>query len=243
MRVLIGTSGYSYKTWKPSFYPADLPVDGFLNFYSQQLPVVEINNTFYRFPTKKVLASWAAEVGEDFSFVIKAPRRITHILRLNNAADAIVPFAQNTMEALGPRLGALLFQLPPNMKKDLPRLETCLSLIDGTAPAGSRPKVAFEFRNPTWFDEEVHAVMRAHGTALCLAESDDQEASDDLAAPFVSTADWGYLRLRRTDYGDAELAAWATRLRAQPWNQVFVFLKHDDAQAPVLAQKLLALLR
>ena len=229
MRVLAGTSGFSYKEWKGNFYPEDLPADAMLRYYAERLPAVEINNTFYRMPKSALLEGWAAEVPEDFRFVLKASQRITHHKRLKEAGEEVAYFF-GVAATLGERLGPALFQLPPNLKKDLPRLEAFL----GTIPEGRR--AAFEFRHASWFEEDVFEALRSRGAALCIAED------EDLATPLVATADWGYLRLRRQDYGEAEVAAWAERVRAQKWNEVYVFFKHEDAGAgPKLAGELQAL--
>jgi uncharacterized protein YecE (DUF72 family) len=226
MRVLCGTSGFSYKEWKGSFYPEDLPADAMLRYYSERLPAVEINNTFYRMPKPALLEGWAAQVGEDFRFALKASQRITHHKRLKEAAEEVAYFF-GVAATLGERLGPALFQLPPNLKKDLPRLEAFL----GTIPAGRR--AAFEFRHASWFEEDVFEALRSRGAALCIAED------EDLATPLVATADWGYLRLRRQDYVEADVAAWAERVRAQEWEEAYVFFKHEDAgSGPRLAAQL-----
>jgi uncharacterized protein YecE (DUF72 family) len=229
MRIAIGTSGYAYKEWKGSFYPPDLKADGFLPFYAGRLDTVEINNTFYRMPTEKVLAAWSAQVPETFTFALKASQKITHRKRLKECAPELQYFFR-TATTLGAKLGPTLFQLPPNLKKDLPRLLDFLSLIPHTWRA------ALEFRHPSWFDEEVFDALRHHNAALVVAEFDPEES--DLAVPFVATADWGYLRLRRGDYDAAALGAWAGRVRAQAWREAFVFFKHEEAgTGPRLAQE------
>jgi len=227
MRVLTGTSGYAYKEWKGSFYPADLKADDFLRYYASVLGSVEINNTFYRMPTEKVLAQWAAQVPDGFTFVLKASQKITHRKRLKECAPELQYFLR-TANALGPKLGPTLFQLPPNLKKDMDRLLDFLSLVPSTWRA------AMEFRHASWFDEDVYDTLRRHNVALVAAETDPEES--DLAVPFVATADWGYLRLRRTAYDAAALDAWAARLRAQSWSTAYVFFKHEDgATGPALA--------
>ena len=226
MRLLAGTSGFSYKEWKGSFYPEDLSADAMLAYYAERLPAVEINNTFYRMPKPALLEGWATQVPEAFRFVLKASQRITHHKRLKEAGDEVAYFF-GVAATLGERLGPALFQLPPNLKKDLPRLEAFL----GTIPEGRR--AAFEFRHASWFEEDVFAALRSRGAALCIAED------EELATPLVATADWGYLRLRRQDYGDADVAAWAERVRAQKWNEAYVFFKHEDAgSGPRLAAQL-----
>jgi uncharacterized protein YecE (DUF72 family) len=229
VRVLVGTSGYSYKEWKPGFYPGDLAARGFLSFYAQRLPTVEINNTFYRMPTPKLLAGWASEVPEAFTFALKAPQRITHVAKLKGAEEATAAFVRAAAE-LGPRLGPLLFQLPPFLRKDVPRLT---AFLESTAALPQHPRVALEFRHPSWFEDDVLATLRAHGAALCVAEG------EELASPVVSTATWGYVRLRRDAYPDALIDEWAHRIRGQAWTEAFVYLKHDEGNAPQVALKLI----
>ncbi|MGH7271373.1 MAG: DUF72 domain-containing protein, partial [Polyangiaceae bacterium] len=194
MRVLVGTSGYSYKPWQGPFYPKTLPAARFLSFYASALATVEINNTFYRMPTPDLLERWARDVPEGFLFALKAPQRITHIAKLKDAGEALATFA-HAANALGSHLGPLLFQLPPNLRKDVPRLTAFLEKARLLKPAGQR--FAFEFRHPSWFDDDVMTELRAHGAALCLAES------DTLETPLIATADWGYVRLRRDAYPKA----------------------------------------
>ena len=230
MNLYVGTSGYAYKEWKGSFYPEALPAKRMLHYYGEHFRSVEINNTFYRMPTATRLQAWAGEVPADFRFVLKAPQRITHQRRLMDT-DEDVGYLFDVAGMLGTRLGALLFQLPPNLKKDAARLDAFLALL----PAS--PRVAFEFRHSSWFDDEVFALLRAHRAALCIAE-----AEGDLDVPVVATADWGYLRLRRPDYGEAELRAWVARLGQQGWQDAFVFFKHEEAgRGPLLAQRFLDL--
>jgi len=227
MRVLTGTSGYAYKEWKGSFYPAELKADDFLRYYAGALGTVEINNTFYRMPTEKVLAQWAGQVPDGFIFVLKASQKITHRKRLKECAPELQYFLR-TANALGARLGPTLFQLPPNLKKDMDRLLDFLSLLPQTWRA------AMEFRHASWFDEDVLDALRRHNVALVAADTDPEES--DLVVPFAATADWGYLRLRRSAYGMAALDAWAARVRAQTWRETFVFFKHEDgATGPALA--------
>jgi uncharacterized protein YecE (DUF72 family) len=226
VRVLVGTSGYSYKEWKGSFYPEDLPASGMLKFYAARLSTVEINNTFYRMPRSEVLAQWAEQVPDGFRFALKASQRITHQKRLKDAGDSVDYFFQ-VGQTLGDRMGPVLFQLPPNFKKDLSRLTDFLSLL----PAGAR--CAFEFRHESWFDEETFAALRSRSCALCHAED------EDLATPDVATTDWGYLRLRRQDYGPEAVAAWAERIGKEPWTEAYVFFKHEDSgRGPALAAEL-----
>ena len=230
MTVHVGTSGYSYPEWKGTFYPAKLPAKQMLGYYGTQFHTVEINNTFYRPPTAALLDAWAAQVPANFRFVLKAPQEITHIKRLANVGEMVASLFE-AAGTLKERLGAVLFQLPPNFKKDVPRLRAFLALLP-------KCRTAFEFRNASWFDEEVFALLRDHQAAMCVAD-----AGDDLEVPFVSTADFGYLRLRRPDYDDTALAAWAKQIRSQRWREAFVFFKHEDAGAgPRMASRLLELL-
>jgi len=232
VRVHVGTSGYSYKGWKGAFYPEDLTPDGFLAYYATKLRAVEINSTFYRFPSRPLLAAWAEQVPSGFLIAMKAPRKITHLLRLKDVAETAVPLVANA-RTLGDKLGPINFQLPPNFKKDIGRLRDFLAAL----PEGTR--ATFEFRHESWFDDEVRAALEAKRIALCVAETDDAEApADDLAAPIESTTDWGYLRLRRTDYTEEALAAWAERLRAQRWSEAYVFMKHEGPEAARLALRL-----
>ena len=229
MRVLVGTSGYSYKEWKGPFYPKDLAAARFLGFYAEAFKTVEINNTFYRMPTAKLVEGWAGEVPDGFTFALKAPQRITHIAKLKDAGDSVAMFV-STAAALGPKLGPLLFQLPPFMRKDLPRLAEFLA---HARSLGGGVRIAFEFRHPSWFDDDVWATLREHGVALCVAEG------EKLESPLVATAEWGYVRLRRDEYPDDVIAEWAAKILAQPWKQAFVFLKHDEGDAPTVAKRLI----
>jgi uncharacterized protein YecE (DUF72 family) len=252
----VGSSGFSYDEWVGPFYPQDLPAAGRLAWYAARLPSVEINNTFYRMPAESVLAGWAARVPPDFRFALKAPRRITHAAKDADSSEAIAHLFR-VVAALGETLGPVLFQLPPWARKDLARLRAMLALV----PAGRR--VAFEFRHASWLDDEVYAVLRDAGAALCLADfGDEAERSEagkrDRAdrseagkrdrgersetGPLVATAPFGYLRLRAAAYDDAQLAAWVETIRAQAWEAAFVFFKHEDSgTAPILARRMLAI--
>jgi uncharacterized protein YecE (DUF72 family) len=231
MRLRAGTSGFSYKEWKGPFYPEDLPDGEMLRYYAERLSTVEINNTFYRMPARSVLEGWARKVPEDFVFVLKASRKITHHARLKQEAADSVQYLWEVARALGPHLGPVLFQLPPNLARDVDRLLAFM----GALPEGLR--AAFEFRHPSWFDDEVYDALRDGGHALCLADSDDLDAPTP-----VPTTSWGYLRLRREEYSDHALRRWRAAIHAQPWNEAFVFFKHEDeGAAPRLAQRLLSL--
>jgi uncharacterized protein YecE (DUF72 family) len=230
MSLHVGTSGYSYKEWKGSFYPEKIPAKEMLRYYSERLSTVEINATFYRLPQKSTLENWKEQVPNSFRFSLKAPQRITHFKRLNEVADDTQYFLE-IAATLADQLGVILFQLPPNMKKDLPRLETFLS----TLPA--QPRAAFEFRHPTWFDDDVLASLRARNCALCISDTDDMPVTH-----IDKTADWGYLRLRRVLYSEEHLKDWLARVRQQNWNETFVFFKHEDeGTGPRLAAQFLQL--
>ena len=224
MQQYTGTSGFAYKEWKGSFYPEDMKDSGMLPFYASQFNAVEINNTFYRMPSEKVLSGWAEEVPSEFRFVLKASRQITHIKRLKEAAEPFEYFLRNA-RVLGDRLGPILIQLPPNLKLDLDRLRAFLDLIPNDVRA------AFEFRHESWHDEAVFDALREHGAALCIAHTEDGET------PFVPTASWGYVRLRNVVYEGDELEKWASRIRSAPWSDAYVFFKHEDeGTGPALAR-------
>jgi len=237
LRLFAGASGFSYKPWKGPFYPVDLPDAEMLAYYAQRLPAVEINNTFYRLPKAKLLEDWAAQTPEGFRFVLKASRRITHMQRLKDVGE-LLGYLFETAGTLGPKLGPLLFQLPPHLKKDTDRLRSFLDLVPPDR------KIALEFRNASWFEDDVFEALRAHDAALCVAETepDDKEGGSELEVPLVATASFGYLRLRRETYSDADLTTWAERMRAQGWSEAYVFFKHeDDGTAPQFAQRLMEL--
>ncbi|HWE40600.1 MAG TPA: DUF72 domain-containing protein [Isosphaeraceae bacterium] len=230
MGLYVGTSGYSYKEWKGTFYPGDLPARQMLGYYGERFRTVEINSTFYGMPKVSVLEGWAGAVPADFRFVLKAPQQITHVRKLDDAGDLLPPLLEGA-GALTEHMGPLLFQLPPASKKDVARLRGFLALLPPSLRA------AFEFRHPSWFDDEVLGLLRDHRAALCVAD-----AEGDLEVPFVATADWGYLRLRRPDYGDAELEAWVKRVQEQAWRDAFVFFKHEDeGRGPRMASRYMEL--
>ena len=218
MKLLAGTSGYAFKEWKGSFYPADLKDDGMLRHYAEKLPTVEINNTFYRLPKENVLLDWASQVPEPFTFAIKASQRITHHARLKPECVGAVEFLMRNIGSLGSRLGPVLFQLPPNLKKDLNLLRVFLD----TLPLDRR--FTIEFRHASWFEDDVFDVLRARDIALCVTEQ------PEFASPVVATASWGYLRLHKLDYDEASLASWAGKVKAQSWDEAYVFFKHDEGE-------------
>jgi uncharacterized protein YecE (DUF72 family) len=232
VKLWVGTSGYSYKPWLGKFYPERLAAKEMLGYYASRLPTVEINNTFYRLPKESVLQAWAEKVPGEFRFVLKAPQRITHIKRLKDA-ETEVDYLFRVAAVMGSRLGATLFQLPPHLRKDLERLKRFLSLLPEDRA------VAFEFRHPSWFDDEVFACLKEHNRALCMAEMDDKESSD-----LIATANWGYLRLRRSEYSRADLVNWKERVLSQQWDHAYIFFKHEDEGiGPKLAMEFLELAR
>jgi uncharacterized protein YecE (DUF72 family) len=230
MNLYVGTSGYSYKEWKGNFYPEDLSAKEMLSYYSRRLPAVEINNTFYRLPQPSMIENWKDQVPPDFRFSIKATQRITHIKRLNNCADE-TRYLMDTAALLEQRLGVVLFQLPPNAKKDAERLRNFLGILSGDKRA------AFEFRHESWFDEEILDLLRANDCALVVSDTDEKPLTE-----IITTAAWGYLRLRRTNYEEQDLADWMRRVQEQRWNDAFVFFKHEDeGVGPKLAARFLEL--
>lgn len=227
MTVLVGTSGFAFKEWKGPFYPEDLKDDAMLGFYSGRYQTVEINNTFYRLPKQHVLQDWASEVPDGFTFSIKASQRITHYARLKPDSASALAFLLENTSTLGGKLGPILFQLPPNMQKNLDRLQGFLALLP------SDRRFTIEFRHESWFDEAVFAALRAHDIALCVSES------AEFTGVNVATASWGYLRLHRQDYTDGMLAEWQDRVAAQPWTDTYVFFKHDyiDGAGPLAVER------
>jgi uncharacterized protein YecE (DUF72 family) len=216
MRLLCGTSGYSYPAWKGHFYPEDLPPKKFLSFYASRFSTVEINNTFYRMPSAKLVQAWADEVPDGFTFAIKAPQRITHQKRLKECEQPL-EWLFAAIEILAEKQGPILFQLPPNMKKDVPRLQAFLAAMP------RRCKAAFEFRHESWLGDDTYEALRAAEAALCIADT------EDLSTPLISTANWGYLRLRREDYVESDIREWSKRISAQNWDSAHVYFKHEDA--------------
>jgi uncharacterized protein YecE (DUF72 family) len=228
MKLLAGASGYAYKEWLGSFYPEKIDSEAMLAWYAERLPTVEINNTFYRMPKVSVLEQWARATPAHFRFAIKASRRITHDARLkaDEAADSVA-FLYRNLATLGDKRGPVLFQLPPFLKKDLPRLEEFLKVL----PADHR--AVFEFRSDSWFAEDTYAALQAAGAALCVSEREDGSAP-----PLASTTGWGYLRLRLENYAEADLKAWAKRIAAMSWREAHVYFMHEPT-APGYANTLL----
>lgn len=218
MNILVGTSGWSYKEWKGSFYPAKMPAEEMLHFYAERFPTVEVNNSFYRIPAERVLAAWAGQVPTTFRFAMKASRRITHNNRLADE-DGSLGYFLRAVNPLGDRLGPTLFQLPPTFKKDMERLKEFLDKVP------RRWNAAMEFRHSSWFDGEIYDLLRSRDVALVAVDEDEAEGP---GAPLVPTASWGYLRLRRGTYDPAALQQWAGKIREQHWTAAYVFLKHED---------------
>jgi uncharacterized protein YecE (DUF72 family) len=228
MKLLAGASGYSFKEWKGDFYPEKIKPEEMLAYYGERLPTVEINNTFYQMPKAAVLENWAKQTPDSFRFAIKASRRITHFARLKaeEAADSVAYLYQQ-LATLGDKRGPVLFQLPPFLKKDLPRLQAFLELLPDDHRA------AFEFRHDSWFDDEVYAALDGAGASLCFSEREDGSPP-----ALVETAVWGYVRLRLESYSDADLKQWAQRLGKTGWENVYVYFMHEPT-APAYAQTLM----
>jgi uncharacterized protein YecE (DUF72 family) len=236
MKIHVGTSGYAYKEWKGIFYPEKLPQKEMLRFYAQRLSAVEINYTFHHMPTERVLAPWTQQVPDGFAFALKAPQRITHWKKLRNVEEEADYFFR-ALAVLGGKLGPALFQFPTSFRAEENRaaLEAFLPLIPGHVPC------AFDFRSPTWLDAGIADLLRERGCSLCTEDTDEAPAER-----IVGTASWGYLRLRRSDYGEADLERWLERILAQDWERAFVFFKHEEEAAgpvagPEMALRFLAL--
>ena len=228
--VLIGTSGYNYPEWRGTFYPEKFSTDKMLAFYAERFPTVEINYTFYRMPTEKLLKGWAEGTPDGFSFTLKAPRRITHDARLQRCEDTLQAFCR-IATTLGPKLAVLLFQLPPSFKKNLEVLAAFLELL----PEGTR--AAFEFRHASWFDGDVFDALRGLNVALCIADS------EKLKTPVEVTADYAYFRLRDEGYQQADIEAWASTIRALSPRDAFVYFKHEEqGLGPEFARRLITAL-
>ncbi|HEU4833235.1 MAG TPA: DUF72 domain-containing protein [Pyrinomonadaceae bacterium] len=230
MTLYVGTSGYSYKEWKGSFYPEKIPAKDMLAYYASRLHAVELNNTFYRMPQPGMIDNWKSQVPENFRFSVKAPQVITHFRRLKDAAPQ-TRIMLKTISALEDRLGAVIFRLPEDMKRDLKRLEMFLKVLPEYTPA------VFDFRHPTWFDDEVVELLRSQKRVFCISDIEELPASYT-----YRTADWGYVRLRRERYTEAELIQWIKRIKAQKWKNTYVFFKHEDeGTGPKLAEQFVRL--
>jgi uncharacterized protein YecE (DUF72 family) len=231
--IHIGTSGYSYPEWRGSFYPADLPASRMLSYYAERFSTVEINNTFYRLPSEKLLAGWADQTPPSFMLTLKAPRRITHEARLRDCQELMEVFCSRA-QALGPKLGVLLFQLPPWFKKDLDVLDAFLELV----PSGMR--AAFEFRNASWLVDDVYLRLKARNLAVCIADTADE------TTPLVATADYGYFRLRDEGYRESDIGEWAETITRQTRDgqDAFVYFKHEqEGKGAEFAQLMMKMIR
>jgi uncharacterized protein YecE (DUF72 family) len=230
-RVFVGTSGYNYPEWRGTFYPEKFSTDKMLGYYAERFPTVEINYTFYRLPTEKILSGWAAGTPEHFTFTLKAPRRITHDAKLERCEDITQTFVR-TAQILGPKLAVLLFQLPPTYKKNIEALRAFSELM----PEGTR--AAFEFRHPSWFDDDVFGILRARNLALCVSDS------EKLRAPVEMTADYAYFRLRDEGYQQPDIERWAGVIKGLGGiHSAYVYFKHEEqGLGPEFAKRLTALL-
>jgi uncharacterized protein YecE (DUF72 family) len=230
--IWIGTSGYNYPEWKGTFYPETLPAAKMLPYYAERFPTVEINYTFYRTPNEKILDGWNKATPDQFKLTLKAPKRITHEARLRDCGDRVRQFLE-TASILGPKLGALLFQLPPNLKKDLALLD---AFLDTFPP---RVRAAFEFRHPSWLDDDVFNRLRGRNLALCVADS------EKLSAPVEITADYAYFRLRDEGYTPDDITRWADVIREKTsgLDETFVYFKHEESgKGPEFGRHLMRLL-
>ncbi len=216
MKIYVGTSGFAHKEWKGKFYPEKIAPQDMLRFYAERLKTVEINNTFYHMPKESVLTSWAGKVPDDFVFALKAPQVITHIKQLRNVFEQ-TEYLFKALSVLDRKLGPLLFQFPKSFSADRTALADFLPLIPGNSAC------AFDFRSPTWLDEEILDLLRQKGCSWCLEDTDENPVRE-----IINTAPRGYLRLRRSAYTETELSQWMERILSQKWERAFVFFKHED---------------
>ncbi len=224
MKIYTGTSGYGYTEWKGIFYPQKISPKEMLRFYSGRLGAVEINNTFYHMPTERILKSWAEQVPDDFIFASKAPQIITHLKLLRNVGEE-TEYLFRALSVLGKKLGPVFFQFPRTFHEDYSALRDFLDLIPGNMSC------AFEFRSPSWLHVGILDLLHERGCSLCIADTDENPANE-----IINTAPWGYLRLRRSDYAEADLSQWLERIRSQKWEKAFVFFKHEEeAKGPQMA--------
>jgi len=228
--VRVGTSGYNYPEWRGTFYPEKFSTQKMLAYYAERFPTVEINYTFYRMPTEKLLRGWSDGTPDRFTFTLKAPRRITHDAKLQRCEETLQAFCR-AATALGPKLAVLLFQLPPNFTKNAEVLRALLELL----PEGTR--AAFEFRHASWLDSEVFDALRARNVALCIADS------EKMSTPIEVTADYAYFRLRDEGYQQADIDTWATIVRELAPADAFVYFKHEEqGLGPDFAKRFIAAL-
>jgi uncharacterized protein YecE (DUF72 family) len=232
MNTWIGTSGFQYAEWKGNFYPEDLSAAKMLPYYAERLNTTEINYTFHRIPAAKTIDNWNKLTPAKFRFALKAPQKITHWSKLRDCADTMRYFC-DVVSGLGEKFGPVLFQLPPTFKKDTFVLADFVNCF----PTGMR--AAFEFRHESWFGDDVWEIFKSRNVALCIAET------EDLATPKITTADYGYLRLRRADYTKIDIERWTEFVREQKekWSDAFVYFKHEEAGAgPKFAKQMIELL-
>ncbi len=233
MRLRIGTSGFQYPEWKGTFYPEKMPVNKMLPFYAERFSSTEINYSFRRIQSEKTISNWAEATPAEFKFTFKAPQKVTHFARLRDCEDTVLYF-NRVISRLEEKLGTVLFQLPPDFKRDVERLQRFLESLP------SSMRAAFEFRNESWFAEEVFSVLRDHNAALCIAQS------EKVNTPRVSTADFGYLRLRREDYTEEDIADWAEHVQSESekWSDAYVYFKHEESGVgPKFAKQMQGLLK
>jgi uncharacterized protein YecE (DUF72 family) len=216
MKIQVGSSGFAHKEWKGKFYPEKISSKDMLRFYAGRLGTVEINNTFYHMPKESVLASWAEQVPPDFVFALKAPQVITHMKQMRNVFEE-TEYLFKSLSVLDKKLGPVLFQFPKSFRANTAALANFLPLIPGTASC------AFDFRSPSWLAAETLDLLRKKGCSWCIEDTDENPVQE-----VISTAPWGYLRLRRSDYTDADLLQWLERINSQKWERAFVFFKHED---------------
>jgi uncharacterized protein YecE (DUF72 family) len=231
--IWVGTSGFQYPEWKGSFYPADLSPKKMLAFYGERFNSTESNYTFRRMPTESTLANWAAQTPEQFRFSLKAPQQITHIKKLRDCKSVVRHFA-DVSQALGPKVGAILFQLPPTFQCDVSLLRDFVDILP------RKMRAAFEFRHASWFNDEVFSALKARTAALCIADS------EKLHTPIVLTAQHTYFRLRDEGYGAADIQRWAKEIQksAAAVSDVYVYFKHEESGVgPEFARQLIELLR
>jgi len=231
MRYLIGTSGYNYPEWRGSFYPEKLPANQMLAYYAERFNTVEVNYTFYRVPTPPLLDGWAKGTPEAFTFTLKAPRRITHDAKLQRCEDLTQTFCRTAL-TLGAKLGVLLFQLPPFLRRN----DDVLGAFLANLPEGTR--AAFEFRHESWHDETVFDALRRRNLALCIADS------EKMSTPVVATADYSYFRLRDEGYQPADIERWGGVIRGQAGiRDAYVYFKHEEqGKGPEFASLLMKML-
>jgi uncharacterized protein YecE (DUF72 family) len=216
MKIHVGTSGFAHKEWIGKFYPEKISPKNMLRFYSERLNTVEINNTFYHMPKENVLTSWSEQVGSDFVFALKAPQVITHMKHMKNALSE-TEYLFKSLSTLDRKLGPVLFQFPKSFRADRPALVSFLPLIPGNMAC------AFDFRSPSWLDDDILDLLREKGCGWCIEDTEENPVQE-----IISTAPWGYLRLRRSDYTDADLSQWVERILLQKWENAFVFFKHEE---------------